>query len=164
MPLVVEFFGDDVDHATCRAVAVAGGRRTTDHFDALDHLRRYPAGIAPGITLAAPAQTDGVTAGNRFTVDQDQGVFRAHAADINLTVIPALAAGGVTGEVHARHGADDFRHVARGRVFTDLIGGDGRHARRLQILLGGGDHHRVFVLRGGGVVVCHGGQRDTINP
>ncbi|CZW94860.1 Uncharacterised protein [Enterobacter hormaechei] len=164
VPLVVKFFGDDVHHAARRTITVAGSSRATDHFDALDHLRRDPAGIAAGITLAAPAQTDGVAAGDRLAVDQDQGVFRAHAANVNLTVVPALAAGGVTGQVNARHGADDFRHVARWRVFADLIGGDGRHARRLQILLGGSDHHGVFVLRGGGVVVCHGGQRDTINP
>ena len=164
VPLVVEFFGDDVHHAACRAVAVARGGRAADHFDALDHLRRHPAGIAAGVTLAAPAQTDGVTAGHRLAVDQDQGVFWPHAADINLTVIPALAAGGVTGQVNAWHGADDFRHVARGRVFPDLIGGDGRYPRRLQILLGGGDHHRVFVLRRGGVVVCQSRQRDAINP
>ncbi len=164
VPLVVKFFGDDVHHAARRAVTVAGSSRATDHFDALDHLRRDPAGIAAGITLAAPAQTDGVAAGDRLAVDQDQGVFRAHAANVNLTVIPALAAGGVAGQVNARHGADDFRHVPRGRVFADLVGGDGRHARRLQILLGGGDHHGVFMLRGGGVVVCHDGQRDTINP
>ncbi len=164
VPLVVEFFGDDVHHATCRAIAVAGRSRAADHFDAFDHLRRHPAGITAGIALATPAQTDGVAAGDRLAVDQDQGVFRAHAANVNLAVVPALAAGGVAGQVNARHGADDFRHVPRGRVFADLIGGDGRHARRLQILLGGGDHHGVFVLRGGGVVVCHGGQRDAINP
>ena len=164
MPLVITFFGDDIDHAARGAVAVAYRRRSTNDFNALDQLRWDPVGIAAGIALAAPAQADGVTAGDRFAINQDQGIFRAHAADINLAVVTALAAGGVAGQVNARHGADDFRHVARGRVFADLIGGDGRHARRLQILLGGGDHHGVFVLRGGGVVVCHGGQRDTINP
>ena len=131
VPLVVEFFGDDVYHAACRAVAVARGCRTADHFDTLDHLRRHPAGIAAGVALAAPAQTNRVAAGDRLAVDQDQGVFRAHAANVNLTVVAALAAGGVPGQVNARHGADDFRHVARGRVFADLVGGNGRHARRL---------------------------------
>ena len=131
VPLVVEFFGNYVHHATCRTVAVARGGRTADHFDALDHLRRHPAGIAAGVTLAAPAQTNRVAAGDRLAVDQDQGVFRPHAANVNLTVVSALAAGGVSGQVNARHAADDFRHVARGRIFADLVGGDGRYARRL---------------------------------
>ncbi len=164
VPLVVKFFGDDVHHAACRTVAVARGCRTADHFNTFDHLWRHPAGITAGIALAAPAQTDRVTAGHRLAVNQDQRVFRAHTANVNLTVVAALAAGGVPGQVHARHGADDFCYIARGRIFADFVGGDGGHARRLQILFGGGDHHGVFMLRGGGVVVCHGGQRDTINP
>lgn len=65
-----QIFGDDVHHAARRTVTVAGSSRATDHFDALDHLRRDPAGIAAGITLAAPAQTDGVAAGDRLAVDQ----------------------------------------------------------------------------------------------
>ncbi len=125
MPLVVEFFGDDIHHPTRCTVTVTGGGRATDHFDAFDHLWRHPAGIPAGITLAAPAQADGVTAGDRFAVDQDQGIFRAHTTDINLAVVTALAAGGVTGQVNARHGTDDFGNVARGRVLTDFVGGDG---------------------------------------
>ena len=118
---------------------------------------------AVGIALAAPAQTDGVTAGNRFTVDQDQGVFRAHAADINLTVVPALAAGGVTGEVNARHGTNDFRDVARRRAFADFIGGDGSNARCLQVLLGGGDNHGFPVSVFGGGLSSKSRSRDAIN-
>ncbi|MNS74759.1 hypothetical protein D3C72_1082430 [compost metagenome] len=125
MPLVVEFFGDDIHHAARCAVTVTRGRRATNDFDALNHFRRHPAGIATGIAFAAPAQTDGVTAGDRFAVDQDQGVFRAHAANVDLAVVAALAAGGVPGQVHARHGTNDFGHVTSGRIFTDFVCGDG---------------------------------------
>jgi hypothetical protein len=99
--LIGRFFGDDIHHAARGTVAVARGGRATNNFNTFDHLRRYPAGIAAGIALAAPAQTHRVTAGDRLAVDQDQGVFRAHAADINLAVVAALAAGGVAGQVNA---------------------------------------------------------------
>ena len=144
VPLVITFFGDDIDHAARGAVAVADRRRSTNDFNALNQLRWDPVGIAAGIALAAPAQADGVTAGDRFAINQDQGIFRAHAADINLAVIPALAAGGVAGQVNARHGADNFGDIASGGTFTNFLGGDRRYARRLQVLFGGSDHHRLF--------------------
>ena len=154
MPLIAGFFGDYIHHPAGGAVAVAGGGRAANHFDAFDHLRRHPAGVAAGVAFAAPAKAHGIAAGDRLAIDQDQGVFRTHAADINLAVIAALAAGGVAGQVDPRHGANDLRDVARRRAFADLIGGDGGDARRLQILLGGGDHHglfssAVFIVGGG---------------
>ncbi len=148
MPLARAFFGDDIYHAARRAVAVAGRRRATKHFDTFNHLRRHPVGVASGVALAAPAQTHRVTAGDGLAVNQDQGVFRPHTANIDLAIIAALAAGGVAGQVDAGHGADDFRHVPGGGIFTDFIGGDGGNARRLQILLGGGNDDGVFVAGG----------------
>ena len=156
VPLIAGFFGDDIHHAAGGAVAVAGGGRAANHFDTFDHLRWHPAGIAAGVALAAPAKAHGVAAGDRLAVDQDQGIFRAHAADINLAVVAALAAGGVAGQVDPRHGANDLRDVARRGAFADLIGGDGGDARRLQVLLGGGDHHGLF---SGAVFIVGGGFR-----
>ena len=160
MPLVAAAFGDDIHHAARCAVAVTRRRRAAQNFNTLNHLRWYPGGIAAGIALAAPAQTHGVAAAHRFAVNQDQGVFRAHAANINLAIVTALAAGGVAGQVNTRHGANDFGQIAGGRVLANFFGGNGRHARRLEILLGGGHHHGVFgrnglclfaISRGGGV-------------
>lgn len=131
MPLVIEFFGDNVHHAACSTVTVTGCRRAANHFDAFNHFRWNPAGIAAGIALATPAQTDGIAAGNRFAVNQDQGVFRSHAANVNLAIVAALAAGGVAGQVYAWHGTDDFGYVTRRRIFTNFVGSDFRNARRL---------------------------------
>ncbi len=125
VPFVAAFFGDDIHHAASRAVAIACRGRTTQHFNALDHFWWDPGGIATGITLAAPALTYGVTAGNRFTIDQNQGVFWPHAANIDLAVVAALTAGGVTGQVNAWHGTDDFRHIAGGGILTNFISGNG---------------------------------------
>ncbi len=103
------FFGDDVHHATCRTVAVTRGSRATW----IPSIRSIISGgtqpVSPRVSLATPAQTNRIAAGDRLAVDQDQVFFRAHTTDINLAVVTALAAGGVTGQVNARHGADDFR-------------------------------------------------------
>ena len=93
VPLVAAFFGDDIHHATCGTVTVTRGGRPAQNFNAFDHLGGDPRSIATGITLAAPAETHGITAGHWFTVDQDQRVFGSHTANINLTVIATLAAG-----------------------------------------------------------------------
>ncbi len=93
VPFVATFFGDDIHHAASRTVAIACRGRTAQHFNTLDHFRRHPGGIATGITLAAPALTHGVAAGDRFAVDKNQGVFRPHTANIDLAVVAALAAG-----------------------------------------------------------------------
>ncbi len=164
---IAGLLGDDVDHAARGAVAVARGGRAAQHFDAFDHFRRHPGGITARVALAAPALTHRVAAGGRFAVDQNQGVFRAHAADIDLAIVAALAAGGVAGQVNPGHGADQFADVARRRAFFDLVGGDGGHPRRLQVLPGGGHDDGVFAarlfirgaavfFRGGGVGLLRG--------
>ena len=166
VPLVAALFGDDIHHATGGAVTVTCGSRPAQDFNAFDHLRRHPGRIATGIALTAPTEAHGVTTGHWFTVDQDQGVFWAHPTNINLTVIAALAAGRVTGQVNARHGTNDFRDVASGRVFANFICGDSRHARSLQVLLGGGNHNSIFMRDGGAIsgFFCHCGQRYPVNP
>ncbi len=93
VPFIAAFFGDDIHHAASCAIAIACRGRTAQHFNTLNHFRWNPGGIAAGITLAAPALAYGVTAGNRFTVDQNQGVFWPHAANIDLAVVAALTAG-----------------------------------------------------------------------
>ena len=91
--------GDDVHHAARRAVAVARRRRAADHFDALDLVGRHPVGVAAAVALAAPAVAHRVARADRLAVDQDQGVLRAHAADVDLPVVATLAAGAVAGQV-----------------------------------------------------------------
>ena len=93
VPFVAAFFGDDIHHAARRTVAVACSSRATQYFNALNHFRGYPGGITTGIALAAPALTYGVAAGDWLTVDQDQGVFWSHTANIDLTVVTSLTAG-----------------------------------------------------------------------
>ena len=141
--LVVILFGNDIHHAARRAVAVAHRCRPADHLDTFDHLRRHPVGVAARIAFAAPAETHRVAAGDRHAVHQDQGIFRPHAANIDLAIVAALAAGGVAGQIDARHGADDLRYVARRRTLFNLVGGDGGDARRLQVLLRRADHQRI---------------------
>ncbi len=132
--------GDDVHHAARRAIAVARCRRTAQHFDALHLVGRHPVGVTARVALAAPAVAHGIAAGDWLAVYQDQGVLRPHATDVDLAVVAALAAGGVAGQVDARHGADDLRQVAGRRALLDVLGGDDRHARHLLgFLRGGGD-------------------------
>ena len=146
MPLAGGRFCDDIHHPAHRAVTVAGRRRAANHVDMIDHFRRYPAGITARIAVAAPAIAHGITTGHRFTIHQNQGVLRSHAANIDLAVITALAAGGVTGEVDAGLGTNQLGDIARGRMFTDLLSGDGRYAGGLQRLRRRGDHHRFIVI------------------
>ena len=146
MPFAGGRFGDDIYHPAHRAITVAGRRRAANHVDMVDHFRRYPAGITSRISIAAPAIAHGITAGHRFTIHQNQGVLRPHAANIDLTVITALAAGGVAGEVDAGLGTNQLRDIARGRMFTDLLSGDGRYAGRLQRLRRRGDHHGFVII------------------
>ena len=136
--------GDDVDHAAGGAVTVTGCRGAAQHFDTFNHFRRDPGGIAAGITLTAPALTHRVAAAGRFAVNQDQGIFRAHAADIDLAVVAALAAGGVTGQVNAGHGADQLADITGRWALFDFVGGNGRNPRCLQVLLGGSDNNSVL--------------------
>ncbi|SST07690.1 Uncharacterised protein [Acinetobacter baumannii] len=149
--------GDDVHHAARRAVAVARRRRAADHFDALDLVGRHPVGVAAAVALAAPAVAHRVARADRLAVDQDQGVLRAHAADVDLPVVATLAAGAVAGQVDPRHGPDDLRQVVARRSLGDVLGGDDGNPRRLLgFLLGGGDHGLLAQLDDGAVALAGG--------
>ncbi|SBG58198.1 Uncharacterised protein [Klebsiella pneumoniae] len=143
-------FGHDVNDPAHRAITIARRRRAADHIDMIDHLRWHPTGIAAGVTIAAPAIPHRVTAGHRFTIDQHQRILRPHATDINLPVVAALPAGRVAGQVYPGLRTNELRHIAGGGMFADLFCGDGRHARRLQVLPGGGYDHRLLVIFGSG--------------
>ena len=133
----VEFAGDgfgaDVDHAAHGAGAVAGSGRAVQHFDFFNHLGRYPVGIAARVAYAAPAVALGVAGTHGFAVDQNQRVFRAHAADVDLAFVAARAAGRVGAEGYAGHFADDVGNVVAHRRALQVLLGDERGA---QLLLG----------------------------
>ena len=116
--------GDDVDYPARRAGTVACRRGPTEDLDALDLLRRHPVAVAAGVAFAAPAVAHRVARADRFAVDQDQGVLRPHAADVDLPVVAALAAGTVAGEVDPGHGADDLGEIVHRRALPDVLGGD----------------------------------------
>ncbi len=141
MPLIAGF-GDDIHHAAGGAVAVAGGGRAANHFDTFDYLRRHPAGIAAGVALAAPAKAHGVAAGDRLAVDQ----IRVFSGPMPRISIWRLLPRWPLVELPVRLTPGMVRMISRRRAgaFADLIGGDGGDARRLQVLLGGGDHHGLF--------------------
>ena len=131
VPFLRRLPGDDVDHAAGGSIAVACRGRPADDFDALDLFRRHPVAVTARVALPAPAVAHGRPAIDRLAVDQDQGVFRTHAAQVDLPVVAALAACRVAGEVDARHGADDLREIVGGWFPGDIFGGDDRHAGRL---------------------------------
>ncbi|MNV50692.1 hypothetical protein D3C71_1427140 [compost metagenome] len=55
MPVIGGAFGDDINHTAGGTGTVTRRRRPTQHFDALNHFRRHPVGIAAGVPFAAPA-------------------------------------------------------------------------------------------------------------
>ncbi len=137
--------GDDVDHPAHGAGTVARRSRATEDLDALDFLGRHPVGLAAGVAVAVPAVAHGVARGGRLAVDEDQGVLRAHPAQVDLAVVAACAAGTVAGQVDARLAADDVRQVVARRTLPDVFRGDDGHARRLlQLFLGGAHHVRAL--------------------
>ncbi|ERU35056.1 hypothetical protein Q093_04313 [Pseudomonas aeruginosa CF614] len=139
--------GDDVDYPARRAGTVACRRGPTEDLDALDLLRRHPVAVAAGVAFAAPAVAHRVARADRFAVDQDQGVLRPHAADVDLPVVAALAAGTVAGEVDPGHGADDLGEIVHRRALPDVLGGDDGYPRcLLELLFGGAQHHLVTQL------------------
>lgn len=99
MPFIIHRLSDDIHDATHCAVAIARRRRAANHINVVDHLRGNPTGVATRIAIAAPAIAYRIATGHRLTIDQDQRILWSHTADIDLPVIPALAAGRVAGEV-----------------------------------------------------------------
>jgi hypothetical protein len=147
--LVARALGDDVDHPAHGSRAIARGGRATQDLDALDLLGRHPVGLATGIAVAVPAIAHGIARGGRLAVDQDQGVFRPHAAQVDLAVVAAIAAGAVAGQVDPRLAADDLRQVVGRRQLADVLGGDDGNARRLLQLLLGSSQHLGFLQQHG---------------
>ncbi|MCY1427565.1 hypothetical protein D9M71_434150 [compost metagenome] len=142
-------FGDDVHHATHGPGAVASGGRAAQDFDALDFFGGYPVGFAAGVTVAAPAITHGIARGGRLAVDEDQGVFRAHAAQVDLAVVAARTAAAVAGKVDPGFAADDVGEVVDRRALLDVFSSDDRHTGGLfELLFGGAQHFGVFQLDG----------------
>ena len=78
-----------------------------------------------------------------FAVNQNQGVFRSHAAQVDLAFVAALAGGGVAGEVYAGHGADEFGNIVYGRPFFDVFVRNAGNAERLLELFFGGNVNGV---------------------
>ena len=139
----VEFAGDgfgaDVDHAAHGAGAVAGSGGAAQHFDFFNHFGRHPVGIAARVAHAAAAVAFGIARAHGFAVDQNQRVFRAHAADVDLAFVAARAAGRVGAEGYAGHFADDVGNVVAHRRALQVLLGDERGAQLLLGLGFGGD-------------------------
>ena len=154
--------GDDVHDAASRAGAVARRRRAANDLDPLDRGGRHPVAVATGVPLARAAHPHGVARQGRTPVDQDQGVFRSHPAQVDLTVVAALAGGGVAGQIDARLGFHQFGHVIGNEIVLNILGGDGRGAERLfQLLRRGVDDDRaeIGVIAGFGLFGRGGGLR-----
>jgi len=140
--------GDDIDHPAHCPGTVACRCRAAQDLDALDLFGRYPVGFTTGIAVAAPAIALGIARRRRLAVNQDQGVFRAHAAQVDLAVVAAGTAGAVAGEVDPRFAADDIGQVIGRRALLDIFGGDDRHPRRLlQFLCSGAQYAGFFKLQ-----------------
>ena len=131
MPVVGRAFGNDVDDATGSPGAIASGGRPAEHFNALDHFWRNPVGVPAGVALAAPAVAHRVTGRHRHAVNQDQGIFRPHTANIDLAVVAAAARRAVAGEVYPGHFTNDFRKIVYRRVLFDVLRRNNRDARLL---------------------------------
>ena len=139
--------GDDVDYPARRAGTVACRRGPTEDLDALDLLRRHPVAVAAGVAFATPAVAYRVARADRLAVDQDQGVLRPHAANVDLPVVAALAAGTVAGEVDPGHGADDLeRSFTGGRFLMSSAVMMDTPRCLLELLFGGAQHHLVTQL------------------
>ena len=146
--------GDDIHHPTHGPRAIACGGRAAEDFDAFDFFSRHPVGFATGVTVTGPAVTHGVTRAGRTAIDKNQGVFRAHAAQVDLAVVTTTATGAVTGQVDPRLAADHVGEVIGRRTLLDVLSGDDRHTRRLLELLFSGDHGILERDRIGGFGGC----------
>ena len=95
VPFGAHFFGNDIDHAACRARAVTRCRRPTQYADGFDVFHGHPVAVAARVALAAPTVSLGIARGYWAAVNQNQRVFGPHAANVDLTFVAALARGGV---------------------------------------------------------------------
>ena len=154
----VEFAGDgfgaDVYHATHRAGAVAGSGRAAQHFDFFNHFGRYPVGVTARVAHAAAAVAFGIARAHGFAVDQNQCVFRAHGADVDLAFVAACATGRVGAESNAQHFADDFGDVVGNGHLLQVLRGNHRYAELLFGLAFGGnvDGLQFAVVGGFGII------------
>ena len=115
------FFGNDIDHAAHRAGTVAGGGGASQDGDGFDFFNRYPVAVAARVAFAAHTDAFRLARMDGFAVNQNQGVFRSHAAQVDLAFVATLAGGGVAGEVYTGHGADEFGNIVYGRPFFDVF-------------------------------------------
>ena len=162
-PFAADLLSNDIDHAAGGTGAVAGGSGAAQHGDGLDLFHRHPVAVAAGIALAAPTIALGITRSNGAAVDQNQGVFRPHAADVDLAFVAALARSGVAGQVGAGHGADDVGNIIDCRTAFQIFGVDFRYAERLlQLALGGNVNglQLLILLLAGGFAVGIGKAAD----
>ena len=141
--------GDDVDHAAGRTGTVARRGGTAQHLDAFHRFGRHPVAVAAAVALAAAPHAHRIARADRAAVDQDQRVFRAHAADVDLAEVAIGAGSRVAGEVDARHAANDLGQVVGRRHAFQVHRGDHRRTQRLPRDLLGGDVHGVDVGRVG---------------
>ena len=137
------FFGNDIDHAAHRAGTVAGGGRASQDGNGFDFFNRHPVAVAARVAFAAHTDAFRLARMDGFAVNQNQGVFRSHAAQVDLAFVATLAGGGVAGEVYTGHGADEFGNIVYGRPFFDVFGRNAGNAERLLELFFGGNVNGV---------------------
>ena len=140
--------GDDIDHATGSARTITCSSGATQYFDAFHRFGRHPVAVAAAVAFTAAAHAHRIARAHRAAIDQDQGVFRAHATDVDLAEIAVGARRGIAGQVDAGHAPDHLGQIV-GRWQTFQI--DRSDHRAAQGLLGdlfGGDVHGVDI--GGG--------------
>ena len=115
------FFGNDIDHAAHRAGAVTCCRRTAQNGNGFNFFNRHPVAVTARIAFTAHTDTLGLARVHRLTVNQNQCVFRAHTAQVDLTFVAALTRRRIAGQVDARHGADKFGNIVDGRTLVDVV-------------------------------------------
>ena len=156
--IVGDFFGNNIDHAAHRARAVTRRRRTADDADAFHRFHGHPVAVAARVAFAAHTHALRIARGNGFAVNQNQRVFGAHAADVDLPLVAALAGGGIAGQVHAGHGADELGQIVGGGAFFNIRAVDARHAELLLQFAFGGHVNRFQLFGRRRCAVCLGVQ------
>ena len=129
------FFGNNIDHATHRARAVTGRRRTAQDGNGFNLFNRHPVAVAARIAFTAHTDTLGLARINRLAVNQNQSIFRAHTAQVDLAFVATLTCCRIAGQVDTGHGADKFGNIIGCRAFVDVVFRNTRYAERLLQLL-----------------------------
>ena len=149
------FFGNNIDHAAHRARTVTGRRRTAQNGDGFDFFNRHPVAVAARIAFTAHTDTLGLARINRLAVNQNQSVFRAHTAQVDLTFVATLTCCRIAGQIDTGHGADKFGNIIGCRAFVDVVFRNTRYAERLlQLFLGSNVNGIDFSLFNGFLFSC----------